>query len=634
MEILGIKKTAAKIDGGIPGTCLRYSADMQDGECLSCNTVPEGVVFDSFTLDDLLKTAAAGEEARTAFSRKEDLCIQPGGWQSWSAGWELGPGESLPGKVYVIPELIKLTNRQGDDPGPDETAGHFIAYIRSGDWYLGIASKEGDGLAPVTYRINRKEARITAEIFAPGKTLNPGEILAELNVFLVRGYFMFKDSVGAIYRQETVFKGIDFLRSGKPVPGRRYGWTKESLPGGYESWYNHYNRIDEKIITEDLAALDKTDNLINLWYIRRKKPAVFQIDDGWEITVGEWEIDTQRFPRGLKPIAEEIERAGRIPGLWLAPFLVTKRSRNFREKPEWLLRDHAGEPVVAGFNHLWDKQYYCLDISREDVLEYLKQLIDRAIDEWGFRYLKLDFLYTGLFYGNFSRDGAPHEHYRRACEVLTGRTKTAAGLPVAYLGCGLPFGLSYRFFPLSRIGADTREMWDWKGAKLIGHVGRPSAYISLLDTIGRSFMDGTVYISDPDVVFLRSRNCKLKEHEKECIALVNFLLAGQIMFSDDPVHLEPGDIALTRSIAELYDALAGDDYGAVRLEKDVFRLLSRSGTTAGLINLGDRAFTLGKSRNPDFFSAMETGTALVDHRTKIRQNMVAFAPHTITIIRN
>jgi alpha-galactosidase len=203
---------------------------------------------------------------------------------------------------------------------------------------------------------------------------------------------------------------------------------------------------------------------------------------------------------------------------------------------------------------------------------------------------------------------------------------------VAYLGCGLPLGPSYRHFPLSRIGADTREAWDWTLVKLLGHVGRPGAYVSLMDTIGRSFMDGAVYINDPDVLFLRSHNNKLKPREKELIALVNFLLAGQIMFSDDPLRLEPADLDLTRRIVALYDRLAEDEYGAVRIDREVFRLESRSGKTAGLINLSPGPYRLDRTREPLLSAAFVPGSFLLDHR--VRGKPLTFEPHSITITRN
>jgi alpha-galactosidase len=598
-----IQKTINPLPSGLSGKQVRYSIE-ETGEAAE---------FDLWSFEDLCDLSGMNQADRDVFTNRDNLAVQCGGWQSWSAGWELVGKETLPNKVRLIPELLKLTNRPGDTEGPvnrrgkDWLTGHFIMYLRAGDRYLCIASAEGDGLPPVSFRINRKKALVSAEVYCPGKEWKEGEHAAELSVFLVRGFFSLKDALKKLYRQEGAFKTVNFLGA---------------VPGGYESWYNHYRDIDEAVILRDLESLGKTGNLIKLRYLDRQKPVVFQIDDGWEMAVGDWEINTARFPRGLAPVAARIEEAGYIPGLWLAPFLVTRGSRIFSEKPEWVLREGPHrKPLVAGFNHLWDKQYYCLDISREDVLDYLERLIRRVIDEWGFRYLKLDFLYAGLFHGSPAGRGSPGENYRRACAVLTSRNSNSVGLPVAYLGCGLPLGLSYRYFPLSRIGADTRGSWDWPLVKCLGHTGRPSAYVSLMDTIGRSFMNGTIYINDPDVIFLRSSNCNLSVNEKELIALVNFLLAGQIMFSDDPHGLTGGDIDLTRRIAELYQKLDGDEYGAVRADRNVFRLESRSGRIAGIINLSRRPWqgTLG-------------GDFLIDRRCRqSTQGGMFFSPHSITI---
>ncbi|MDR2257559.1 MAG: alpha-galactosidase, partial [Treponema sp.] len=594
---MGIRRSGKKGPGG---TSCYFTAG-SGGEKLVPGKKTGALIIGSWTFDELFHIAGLDDRDRSAF-REKPLFIHYGGWQSWSAGWELGKGETLPAKVRLIPDLIKCTSREGDRPGRGWITGHFIMYLRAGDWYLCIASREGNHcppagngeisgpaqghLPPVSYRVNRNLGIVVAEVFCPGRIWRSGEPIAELRIFFAQGYFHFKDTLAEIYGRQEHFKRLAFLSSAAPEaadnPDAGAPWFrgKDHLPGGYESWYNHYTQISEALIRSDLEGLEKNGNLIKLRYLDRKKPVIFQIDDGWERAVGDWEIHRERFPRGLKPLAEEIENRGYIPGLWIAPFLVTRPCRIFREKPEWILRDAEG-PVSAGFNHLWSGKYYCLDLSRPEVEEYLSSIIDRAIDEWGFRYLKLDFLYAGFLLGNFAGGGSPYEHYHRLCSRLTARTKTTAGEPVAYLGCGVPLGPSYRYFPLSRIGADTREEWDWTAVKLLGHVGRPGAYPNLKDTIGRSFMDGAVYINDPDVIFLRNKNCTLKPHEKELIALVNFLLAGQIMCSDDPAELDEETLSLTKGISALYDKLSGDEYGAVQIEKDVYRLESRSGNITG-----------------------------------------------------
>ncbi|MDR0758959.1 MAG: alpha-galactosidase [Treponema sp.] len=658
-KITGINCREAPMSEGREGTLLRYTADKNGGETLAAGRNTGAVAIDVWTYEELADLTGINDTAKASFLNSRELAVQCGGWQSWSAGWELVGGETLPRTVRFIPDLLKLTNREGDsaeidtplvftDPAApriqpylssggekDWLSGHFITYLRVGGRYLCIASRDGGTLPPVSFRINRERQIIIAEIFCPGKTWKTDDLLAELRVFFAEGYFNFKDLIGRIFQQEAAFKFLDFLRFGPDgaETGENTGIrNKLNLPGGYESWYNHYTNINEKIILDDLEGLGRTENLIKGWFTDRKRPAVFQIDDGWERAVGDWEVDFERFPNGLAPVAAKIEEAGFIPGLWIAPFLATRRSRIFTEWPGWLLRDKSGQLTVAGYNPLWDTQFYCLDLSRKDVLAYLRGVIDRIIDRWGFRYLKLDFLYSGYFSGAFAEGGTPYEHYERACATLTARKTTASGLPVAYLGCGCPLGPSYRRFPLARIGADTRQQWEWLPVKLTGHVGGPGAYVSLMDTIGRSFMDGTVFLNDPDIIFFRSRNCKLTDYEKELIALVNFLLGSQIMLSDDTQKLKATDIALTRRILSLYERLTGDEYGAVRLARNIFRLESRSGRTAGLINLSRRPFTLTADTDAALYAAFSQGNWLVDHRTRSKGKDFAFAPHTISIV--
>ena len=107
----------------------------------------------------------------------------------------------------------------------------------------------------------------------------------------------------------------------------------------------------------------------------------FQIDDGWEPKVGDWlETDTQKFPHGLKGMVQEIHASGFQAGLWLAPFVCEKDSALFRQHPDWLLKVD-GKPWCCGSN--WSS-FYALDIDNPAVLDYLRRVFDRVLNDWGF----------------------------------------------------------------------------------------------------------------------------------------------------------------------------------------------------------------------------------------------------------
>jgi hypothetical protein len=96
---------------------------------------------------------------------------------------------------------------------------------------------------------------------------------------------------------------------------------------------------------------------------------------------------------------------------------------------------------------------------------------------------------------------------------------------------------------------------------------------------------------------------------------------------------------LTKRISALYDKLSGDEYGAVQIEKDVYRLESRPGNVTGLINLKGRPFRLdprGARRNgmEGLMTALARGQFLTDHCLNGggRRGIWRFGPHSITII--
>jgi alpha-galactosidase len=173
-----------------------------------------------------------------------------------------------------------------------------------------------------------------------------------------------------------------------------------------------------------------------------------------------------------------------------------------------------------------------------------------------------------------------------------------------------------------RIGADTKEAWDWPALRAIRHQGRPSARMSALDAIGRSALDGAVFVNDPDVVFCRTARMRLGEGEKELVALVDIMLASQVMFSDDA--REFGDeAAFTSRIVELHDRLAGREYGVERAGRDAFRIFSRDGAVSGIANLSDRPW-IESAEGWDALRAMVL-------RARRVKGSLAFEPRSISL---
>jgi alpha-galactosidase len=279
-------------------------------------------------------------------------------------------------------------------------------------------------------------------------------------------------------------------------------------------------------------------------------------------------------------------------------------------------------------------------LSNETVIKYFDALMEKIINEWGFRYIKLDFLYAGMLNGKFKNGGSAYLWYNRALKVLTSRKKNKNGEAVVYLGCGMPFESSASYLPLSRIGPDTKEDWDMNLLKNLHFSGRPGAFCNSQSTLGHAFWDQSIFINDPDVIFLRDTNSSLTHNEKELIALVNFLFAGQIMISDDMTETAT---SFTKEIVCLFEKFIAEEFGQVNLTDEVYVIFNRTGTYCGLINLSKKEIAvplvefndiLKKQTTNDYkksATAQGSGFKPVIAHGAVTTDFITTQPHSISI---
>ena len=516
--------------------------------------------------------------------RVNNACINIGGWQSWSPCTDVFPEEKQPSLTC---RLINQWNaylvfpQTSHKPDRNIVLGQFVTYLRWNNYYLVFASvgNVGGTLPPVQFIFNRKENTVSIEICDKGNEWKDGDITARIEIFTAESFFECKEKLAAVFGKEH-FESISFLGS---------------KPAGWESWYNHYANINENLIREDLKNLTTTDNIIKLGNYSSK---IFQIDDGWEQALGDWDLNSERFPDSFSNITKDIEAQGFIPGLWIAPFIIDSRSKTATAHSDWLLRDENGNLVPAGYNPLWGKKgtFYCLDLSCDEVIAHLDSILDKIINQWGFRYIKLDFLYAGMLWGNYSQKTASYKIFTRALKTITSRKVTKDGKPVAYLGCGCPFELSFKYLPLSRIGCDTLEKWTNPMLRFINWNGRNEAYLNIKDTLGHALWNNTIFINDPDVIFIREENCTLTKNQKFLIAAVNELFGSQLMYSDDPGNAKEAEKELTKEILEFTNKYENEEFEIVQNEKDYYTIISKSGSYIGYIDLsGKTEFVIQKA---------------------------------------
>ncbi len=536
------------------------------------------------------------------------LSFYSNGYQSWSLSKEYVIGE----KRYPYSK-IGVFDRFVQNPGKIKFSNKYyysnmFTYFKKANNYIAIASIN-EGYAPTLFGLNRKSFELEIMLYTGNIEYKKDEIIQKYRVKFCESYEELNNFFKNTYTSVNFNHEVDFANIKKI-----YGW---------ESWYNHYNQIDEKLILENLKGLENNNTILSDY----KKDLVFQIDDGWENEIGDWTVNKDRFPNGMKSLADKIKAKGYSPGIWIAPFVVTKQSKIYKDYNDWVLKDENGKPVVCGFIPGWGK-FHSLDLSIQDVQNYIEDLFDTLVNKWGYTFLKLDFLYVAMFNGCFKNGKAPFYWYEKMLEKIS-RFKSTM------LGCGAPIENSYRYFPLMRIGADTKEQWEDRLTKFINHQGRPSAYISLINTIERSFLDKNLFINDPDVIFCRRNNIKLNFREKELIGATNYLFASQIMISDDILNEEDIDKEITKHLKNIYQQVNNRKFGYYKLIPNIYFIYSFDYKYIGVINLSNSNCPIDLLSSTEFFLNRDAQLdKILCENVKRKPGKTLYMKHSISLYEN
>src|SRR4029453_16472085 len=103
-----------------------------------------------------------------------------------------------------------------------------------------------------------------------------------------------------------------------------------AIPSGWCSWSCYFQHVTGVAALEPPEAAERFALPVE----------IVQIDDGYESGIGDW-LDEKPHFGSLRRVAASIRTAGKIPGIWTAPFLVGQRSRLARGPP-------AGRGAQAG----------------------------------------------------------------------------------------------------------------------------------------------------------------------------------------------------------------------------------------------------------------------------------------------
>ena len=345
---------------------------------------------------------------------------------------------------------------------------------------------------------------------------------------------------------------------------------------GWCSWYYYYTKISYDIIMENLEFSKKN----------KIKFDFFQVDDGYQTFVGDWLTLKPSFEGKMKPMTDAIKKAGYIPGLWIAPFICERKSDIFVNHNEWILKNEKGKPVSAGFNPNWSGSFYALDITHPEVIAYLKEVFRVVKNEWGFDYIKLDFMYAAPLPGvRYNQTMTRAEVMKMGNEFI----RKEVGKKTVLLGCGMPIGQAIGYMDAMRVSCDVAPYWKVKFIEaLMNSDSNLETRGAIRNSLVRTFMDKRFWINDPDCLMLRTHNTKLTPPERASLYNAVMTIGGMLVTSDKMIDYGKEEMDhLSLAISVFKTTAGGKSFSPDILKKRIPEILVNEKGICSLFNFCD-----------------------------------------------
>lgn len=117
---------------------------------------------------------------------------------------------------------------------------------------------------------------------------------------------------------------------------------------------------------------------------------MFVLDDGWFgkrnddcSGLGDWFVNEDKLGCSLKELVDKVNDRGLMFGIWFEPEAISEDSDLYRNHPDWAMVVPGREPIRA-------RSQLVLDMTRDDVVQYIKERLFAIIDSANIKYIKWD----------------------------------------------------------------------------------------------------------------------------------------------------------------------------------------------------------------------------------------------------
>lgn len=156
----------------------------------------------------------------------------------------------------------------------------------------------------------------------------------------------------------------------------------------------HFAHQERPILINNWEAtfMDFTEDKLMPIVERAKELGIemFVLDDGWfghrdddRSSLGDWFVDENKFNHGIAGFAKRVHDLDMKFGLWFEPEMISIDSKLYQTHPEWMIKT-PGRGQTPG------RHQFVLDMSRQEVVDYLFGLMSHIIQDAKLDYIKWD----------------------------------------------------------------------------------------------------------------------------------------------------------------------------------------------------------------------------------------------------